>query len=127
MTDATQTPARIVALISYGLFFLALANGITAVIGLVLAYIKRGDTRGTVWESHFSNMILVFWVSVASIVLLLVVAMFGIADLLSGFDTTPKEFYFVLPAMFLIGTVWLVWYLYRTVRGFIRALDGKAY
>jgi uncharacterized membrane protein len=132
MTDTTQTPAtesdaRVIALISYGLFILALANGITAVVGVVLAYIKRGDVRGTIWESHFTNLIRVFWITIVVAVVFISAATFGVIDLLAAFDSTPKEFFFIVPALFLLGVGSLVWYLYRTVRGFMRALDNKPY
>jgi hypothetical protein len=26
-------------------------------VALILAYIKRGEVRGTIWESHFDNII----------------------------------------------------------------------
>jgi uncharacterized membrane protein len=133
MTDTTQTPtttegdARAVALISYGLFFLALANGITAVIGVVLAYVKRGDTRGTIWESHFTNLIRVFWITLAIIVLFTAIVLFGVVDLLAAFDSTPKEWVLLVPVLFALGIGSTVWYLYRTVRGFTRALDNQPY
>jgi uncharacterized membrane protein len=66
MSDAPQTPAadesslRIFALIGYGLLLLACSNGFTAIAGVVIAYIKRAEARGTVYESHFSNMITAF-------------------------------------------------------------------
>lgn len=132
MTDTTQTPAttgdaRVVALISYGLFFLALANGITAIIGVVLAYVKRGDARGTIWESHFTNLIRVFWITLIIIVVFMAVALYGIVALMAAFDSTPKEWVVVVPLLFALGIGCTVWYLHRTVRGFIRALDNRAY
>lgn len=133
MTDTTQAPAvendaRIVALICYGLFFLALANGITAVIGVVLAYIKRADSRGTIWESHFTNLIRVFWTTIVAIAVLIGVLLFGVFDILTKVDGNPDVPYLavLVPGLFLVCAAFSVWYLYRTVRGFIRALDNKA-
>lgn len=133
MSDAAPTAAspsdtRVVALVGYGLFILAVANGLTAIAGVVLAYIKRAEARGTVWESHFTNMIHVFWASIAVTVMFICTAVFGIADLVVTADTHPHVALIALvPALYLLGVGFFVWYLYRTVRGFIRALDNKPY
>jgi uncharacterized membrane protein len=133
MTDTTQmapatNEARIAALIGYALFILAVANGITAIAGVVLAYIKRADGRGTVWESHFTNMIRVFWVSVLASVLLIGVVVFGVADLLATINQAPHiALIAAVPLIWLFAVAFFVWYLYRTVRGLLRALENKAY
>ncbi len=130
-TDTAPTPAadtRITALVGYGLFILAVTNGITAIAGVVLAYIKRADARGTIWESHFTNMICVFWWSVAVTVVFIGAAAFGIADLLATLDRGPAVALIAfVPALYLLAVGFFVWYLYRTVRGFIHALDNKPY
>lgn len=132
MTDSVQTPARddarVIALIAYGLFILAIMNGATAIAGVVLAYIKRDDARGTVWESHFTNMIRVFWLSVVVAAIFIGAVVFGVADLFATINTQPHIALLALvPALYLLGLGFFVWYLYRTVRGFILALDGKPY
>ena len=47
-----QAPAngnlRSLAMICYVLFLVAWVNGITALIGVIIAYVKRGDAAGTV-------------------------------------------------------------------------------
>jgi uncharacterized membrane protein len=131
MSDTVQAPAadtRIMALIGYGLFIFAVTNGVTAVVGVVLAYIKRADARGTIWESHFTNMIRVFWASIAVTVVFIGAVAFGIADLVSTIDNAPHlALIALLPVLYVLGVGFFVWYLYRTIRGFIRALDNKAY
>ncbi len=136
MTDASQTQAapdaaseaRMAALIGYALFVLAVVNGVTAIAGVVLAYIKRAEARGTPYESHFTNMIHVFWVSVAVAVLLMATILFGIGDVLQTIDLKPPVALLALVPLFFLASVgFAVWYLYRTVRGFVRALDGKPY
>jgi uncharacterized membrane protein len=127
-TPATNSDARITVLVGYGLFILAVANGITALAGVVLAYIKRGDVRGTIWESHFTNMIRVFWASIAVTVVFIAAVVFGISDLLATLDHAPHVALIALvPALYLLAVGFFVWYLYRTVRGFARALDNKPY
>ncbi|HEY1838345.1 MAG TPA: hypothetical protein VGG36_11850 [Rhizomicrobium sp.] len=125
---AANAPARIAALVGYGLMIVAVANAVTAIAGVVLAYIKRAEARGTIWESHFTNMIRVFWTSVAAIVVFIGAGVFGIVDLAATADHQPHMLLIaLLPALYLLGVGLVVWYLYRTIRGVLRALDNKAY
>jgi len=48
----------------YGLYALSMFAGISAVVAIVLNYIKVDDARGTWLESHFSWQIRTFWWSV---------------------------------------------------------------
>ena len=49
-------------LIGYILIGLGYFTGLsTGLIGLILAYVKRSDVRGTYLESHCSRLISVFW------------------------------------------------------------------
>ena len=108
---ATATSAdnnRIFALVVYGLFLAAFCNGLTALVGVVLAYIKRSEARGTPYESHFTNAIEVFWIS-------LVVALVAL----------PLVFLFGLGLLVYLGLI--VWYLYRTIKGLVHAIDAKPY
>ncbi|HEY1707974.1 MAG TPA: hypothetical protein VGG10_06895 [Rhizomicrobium sp.] len=83
--QAPESDLRLISALVYGLYLFALCNGITALIGVVIAYVKRGGARGTIYESHFSNAITVFWTTAIFFVLL--VAMFGagVVGLLSMF------------------------------------------
>ncbi|HEY8949680.1 MAG TPA: hypothetical protein VIM56_12405 [Rhizomicrobium sp.] len=134
MSDNPQTAApafsdnRTWAVVCYGLFILAFTNGITAIIGVVLAHIKRGETRGTIWESHFANLIHVFWTGVAFWVVFFVAALFGVAGL--WHDTIVNDFpapMLALPVLGLAFLAYVVWYLYRVVRGLMAALENRAY
>ncbi|MEJ0028128.1 MAG: hypothetical protein WDN01_19040 [Rhizomicrobium sp.] len=136
VSDApAQGELRVVSLICYGLFLLALVNGITAIAGVILAYIKRDEARGTVWESHMRNLIRVFWVGVvlagAALVLILPALSTLIYALIATDGHPPPPLVgglvATVPILWLAGLAFLVWYLYRTIGGFARALDGKAY
>jgi uncharacterized membrane protein len=127
-TEQSLGEARIMAIVCYALFIVAVANGLTGIVGVVLAYIKRADARGTIWESHFNNLIQVFWSGVAVFALLLVAVIFGafgIAHSVQG-DTFPGIL-FLIPVLWILGVAYVVWYLYRTVKGIVQALDNKAY
>ena len=52
---------RNVALAGYVLQAAFFVSGISAIVAVVLAYIKRDDARGTWLESHFRWQIRTFW------------------------------------------------------------------
>ena len=79
--------------------------GGASIIGLIIAYVKRGDLRGTVYESHMTSAIRTFWISFAAICIGSVLALIGIG--------------------FVILLATSLWHLFRTVRGVIRAIDDK--
>ncbi len=112
MSDTAPLPAatdtRTLALIVYGLYIGAVVTcGVAGIAGVVLAYIKRDEAQGTIWHSHFENAIHAFWV------------WFGLMVL--G----------VLTSWFLIGFVVMavafVYFLYRTVKGLVAAVESRPY
>ena len=134
MSGSAQAPAadtsdaRLFALISYGLFLAALGTGFTAVVGVVLAYIKRGDTRGTIWEAHFTGLIRLFWVGLVVFAVWLALVIGGVIGVATGInDNTIPPLAGLFPVAWLLSLVYLVWYVYRTVRGLIRAVDSQPY
>jgi uncharacterized membrane protein len=132
MSDVQPTPpgseARIMAIVCYALFILAVTNGFTGIVGVVLAYIKRADARGTIWESHFNNLIHVFWSGVAVFALLLIAILYGTLGIARSVqaDAFPGVL-FLIPVLWILGIAYVVWYLYRTVKGIVQAIDGKAF
>ncbi|MGD0867725.1 MAG: hypothetical protein ABSA49_19480 [Rhizomicrobium sp.] len=120
--NATRTPVgdastlenlRLFSIVVYALFIAAFCNGVaalsfTALIGVIIAYVKRDDARGTIYESHFTNAIEVFWIT-------LVIELIAI----------PLYFLFLLGALIHVGLI--VWYLYRSIKGLIRAIDAQPY
>jgi uncharacterized membrane protein len=122
-------------LISYALFGLAVFNGLTAIVGVVLAYVKRGEARGTVWEGHFSNLITVFWATIIlCAVIVAVVVPTTFATIFALFthngDIPPMQVGWVMavvPGVILVTILFAIWYLYRVLRGFLHAIDTKPY
>ncbi len=109
LTTSTPSPSvdmKTTVLIVHGLYALGMLTGITALVGVILAYVKRADAQGTVYESHITYAIRTFWI--------------GVTLLVTGIVLT-----FVL-----VGTVILalstVWYLIRLVRAFVAAIEGRA-
>ena len=125
---AEQTSLRALAIVSYVLFLLACFNGFTAIIGVLIAYVKRRDAAGTIWHSHFANMILVFWVTVGG-------ALLGVLSWPVAFGALfARHFFWLWPTAvfplffgFLIIPVLALWYLYRIIRGLIRAGEDRSY
>lgn len=99
---------RTYAIVVYALYLAVFCSGLSAFAGLIVAYIKRGDARGTPYESHFSNAIEVFWVS-------LVISLVAV----------PLVFLFGLGLLVYCGL--FIWYLFRTIKGLVRAIDGQPY
>lgn len=102
-----EDSARTVAIIVYLLYLAALINGFTAVIGVILAYVKRDDARGTIYESHFANAIEVFWVFLIGMLVAVPLC-------------------FVLIGIPLVVVLY-IWVLFRTIKGVVRASDGQPY
>lgn len=120
---------RSLAIVCYVLFLLAWMNGITAIVGVAVAYVKRRDAAGTVWQSHFANLILVFWVMVAGAILGMLTWPVALGAMLAQgwpFFWPPV---FALPLLVggLIFPILALWYLYRVIRGLIRAMDERPY
>jgi uncharacterized membrane protein len=115
MTQATNTNAnagvqsdqKALVLVCYVLFILGIVNGLTALVGVIVAHLKRGGAAGTIWRGHYDNMVLVFWVALVVFVIGLVLQWILIGYIVLG--------------------VLAVWYLYRTIRGLILASEARPY
>jgi uncharacterized membrane protein len=92
--------------IIYILQLVSLVIGITAIVGIVMNYVKLGEVRGTMLESHFRWQIRTFWFS-----LLWSVIGFILSFVMVGF-------------LVLLAAV--VWWIYRAVKGLIYLNDGRA-
>lgn len=131
-TSAASDDMRTLAIIAYALYFAFFFAGITPLIGVIIAYVKRGDARGTIWESHFDNLITVFWVSLVLCLLMIPIWIFVLGTtIVAAAATWPVSLFtfpFILVLIFFPFSLLVVaWYLYRTIKGFVRALDSKAY
>ncbi|HUO90279.1 MAG TPA: hypothetical protein VMU08_13985 [Rhizomicrobium sp.] len=139
MPEGTSAPSeeglKLSTLLAYGLFLLAPVNGITAIAGAIVAYIRRDEARGTIWEGHLRNLIRVFWVGAVVLAIFLLVALQGIGGLFYALFTNngePPPAYVggllaLMPVLLFAGLIFAVWYFYRVVRGLLHALDSKPY
>jgi uncharacterized membrane protein len=115
MTDANAGRAapdaasrRMLAIIAYGLFLVGWPTlHLATIAAVIIAYVQRGEARGTIWQSHFDNVIHTFWIA-----------------LVVGVVAIPLCF--VVVGFFILGFL-IVWFLYRTIRGLVRAIESKPY
>lgn len=106
-TTETEKNLKTLSIVVYCLYFSSYLIGITGIIGIIIAHLKKGDAAGTVFESHFSNQIKIFWIGL-------------------GLSVLGGALVFVTIGWFIIiGTA--IWALYRSIKGLLRAIDGKAY
>jgi len=105
-SDAKLASLKTLSHVTYGLYALSLFGfGITAIVAIVLDYIKLDDARGTWLESHFRWRIRTFWWSIV----------WGVLGWLT--------------ILILVGWVVLgvacVWFIYRIAKGWLNLNDGK--
>jgi uncharacterized membrane protein len=105
--------AAVVALISHGIPVAAPLMGIVGIAGLIVAYVKRDEARGTWVESHLRWLIRTFWFSFLwAIVGGMVLVTLGL--IVIG-----------IPIAFLIWAAASIWVLYRVIRGYLLFKDQK--
>jgi uncharacterized membrane protein len=104
---APQTPVVSnygLVLTVYILYLVGFLTGITVLVGLIIAYLQRGQTD-RVSQSHFQFQIWTFWI--------------GVLYLLVGFLTT------FFGVGFLILLWWAVWTVIRCVKGLLALNMGQ--
>lgn len=104
---ATQTAGKndkTFALVVYGLYLAGFFIGVTALIGVIIAYVKRGDATALL-AGHFSNQIRIFWISLATLIIggVLSVVMIG----------------------WVVIFIWVLWALFVCIKGALRLMDDK--
>lgn len=101
----SEKSAKTITTVIYALYAASFLIGITAIVAIVMNYVKKDDVAGTFLESHFRWQIRTFWFGLlwgvlGAITMLLIVGWFVlIAD----------------------G----VWIIYRIVKGWLRLNDNK--
>jgi uncharacterized membrane protein len=94
------------AIIVWALYLASLlTGGLTSIVGIIIAYLKRRDLAGTVFESHMTSAIRTFWISV-------IFSIFGVVLLVVGIG------------VLVLVVIW-IWFAFRSIRGLVRALDGR--
>lgn len=92
-------------LICYILYALSAFVGLTAIVAVIINYIKRDETRGTLYESHFSWQIRTFWWSLLWWTLGMLTLFLGVGIVVLAADA--------------------VWVIYRIVKGVLNWNDNR--
>lgn len=104
-TAENEKSSKTLTTIIYALYAASFLVGITAIVAIVMNYIKKNDMAGTFLESHFRWQIRTFW--------------FGLLWGVVGAIT----FLIVIGWFVLIANG--IWIIYRIVKGWLRLNDNK--
>lgn len=105
VVDERTRSAKTLTTIIYGLYAASFLVGITAIVAIVMNYVKREDMQGTLFESHFRWQIRTFWFGL----------LWGVLGALSLFIVVGF-------AVLLANAVWII---YRIVKGWLNLNDNK--
>ena len=94
-----------ITMVVYILQALSFFFGLTAIVGVIINYVKREDVAGTVYQSHFDWQIRTFW--------------WGLAWAILGFILA-----FVLVGFAIMFVAW-IWAIYRVVKGWLKLNDNQ--
>jgi len=104
-TTTNEESAKTLTTVIYALYAASYFVGVTAIVAIVMNYVKREDVAGTYLESHFRWQIRTFW--------------FGLLWGVLG----------AITLMLIVGWFVLIangiWIIYRIVQGWLRLNDGK--
>lgn len=96
---------RTLTLIAYGCMAGSFVAGITMFVAVIIAYVKRGEAAGTIYEGHFNAIIKTFWIGF----------ILGVIGVLTSV--------IFIGLFILLGT--FIYVLYKTVTGLIKAIERK--
>ena len=130
MTDiapgtADPIPARVeedkvLPIVVYVLYLLGFTNGLTFLVGLIVAYVNR-DTAGPINASHYTFAIRTFWLSIW---------WFLIGAALIGFGVVLLVLLIGIPMIVAGGAIIAaisIWFVVRTIMGLAYVIKGEAY
>jgi uncharacterized membrane protein len=96
---------KTITAVVYALQAAAYFTGLTALVGVIVNYVKRDDVRGTWLESHFRWQIRTFWFALLWFVL----------GALS---------WIVFVGMIVVGAT-AIWVIYRIVKGWLNLYENR--
>ena len=119
-TDYNVQEDRTLPTVVYALYLLGLINGLTILIGLVLAYANR-DRAGPAMQSHYTFQIRSFWLAIAWWIIAMVLIAWGI----------PLSLILVGVPLLMAGGLILalthIWFALRCILGLIYVSRGEPY
>lgn len=122
MTDIYRTEDKTLPAVCYALYLLAFATGITAIIGVIIAYTQR-EAAGPDMRTHYTYLIRTFWGALIVGLVCGIVGgvLFGLGALLSviliGFP--------IMGAAWLVWSVVPVWFAVRCIVGLVYLSRGE--
>ena len=119
-TTVVTTEDRVLPAVVYGLYLLGLVNGLTILVGLVVAYINL-DKVGPRMRTHYDFQIRTFWIGLA--IFLSLGLLIGISAVLS---LVLIGIPFLMLFLFLWGAVG-VWFAVRCIVGLVYVSQDQAY
>ena len=130
--DQAPDQERLLVILSYGLYLVSVAGGLPLLVGVIIAFVRRPHARGTIYESHYRNLILVFFVMLLFAATVLATGLAGVMALLFGVFAGAFVWQFpmalmLVPVAALISLALGLWFLWRVIGGLIRVLDEKPY
>jgi uncharacterized membrane protein len=89
----------------YVLYAASFLAGVTAIVAIIINYVKKSDVAGTIFESHFRWQIRTFW--------------FGLLWSVLGATTSH-----MMAGWVILGANG-IWFIYRIVKGLLYLNDGR--
>ncbi|WP_184716380.1 hypothetical protein [Caulobacter sp.] len=123
ITPPTETRAeedKVLPAVVYGLYLLGFTNGLTFVIGLIVAYVNR-DQAGPINQSHYTFAIRTFWLSIAWFLIGAVLLAFGIPLIVLAIGIPM-----IAIGGLIMGAV-SIWFVVRCIMGIVYLVRGEAY
>jgi uncharacterized membrane protein len=99
------TKSRDLVVIVHALNLCSCFVGFTGLVAIIIAYLKRDEMAGSIWEGHMTFAIRTFWIGL-------------LAGFIGGLLTFIGIGLLILLAVFL-------WYLVRTIFALLKAVDRK--
>jgi uncharacterized membrane protein len=97
--------AKTLTTIIYALYAASCVVGITAIVAIILNYLKRDDVAGTFLESHFRWQMRTFWFGL----------LWGVLGVITSF--------ILIGVPVLIANA--IWIIYRLVKGWLNLTENK--
>lgn len=106
MNQADEKSLKTLTTVIYALYGVSIFFGLTAIVAIIMNYVKKDDVKGTVFESHFRWQIRTFWFGMLWMLLAGLTMFVGVG--------------------FILFPIAVIWFIYRVVKGFMYLNDGKA-
>jgi uncharacterized membrane protein len=111
---------KVLPIVVYALYLLGFTNGLTFLVGLIVAYVNR-EGAGPINASHYTFAIRSFWMSIGWFIIGLALILVGLALLVLLIG---------IPMMIVGGAILAaisLWFVVRTILGLVYLLKGEAY